>query len=77
MVDKAEQAAAAEHGWDTPAWYATMSAWAHERAEEYDTRLYQGSGRPDDRAERDWVRQRALIYHGFRILNAPRSDGGS
>ncbi len=78
LVDEAERAAAAEHGWDTPAWYAAMSVWAHEKAEEFDRRLYPpGSGRPDDTVERDWVRQRALIYHSFRILRSPGSDGGS
>jgi hypothetical protein len=78
IVEEAERTAAAEHGWDTPAWYTAMSTWAHEKAEEFDRRLYpRGSGRPDDIAERDWVRQRALAYHAFRILNAPRSDGGS
>jgi hypothetical protein len=77
MVEAAERAAAADHGWDTPAWYTAMSVWAHERAEEYDRRLYAGSGRPDDAVDRDWVRQRALIYHTFRILNAPDADGGA
>lgn len=78
LVEEAERAAADEHGWDTLAWYTAMSTWAHETAEEFDRRLYgPGSGRPDDAADRDWVRQRALIYHSFRILRSPRSDGGA